>query len=137
MSDYNESVNTNTLSEEPNGTVSFTNDVIATIVGLATADIEGVACMNGGLVDNIAGLLGKKNLAKGIKVEVGKEEVAIDLSISVKYGVNIPNVCQNIQQSVTKAIETMTGLRVVELNIAVTGLVLDDEESKKLPQSAN
>ena len=129
MSENKDAVSTNTLAEEPNGTVSFTNEVIATIVGLATVDIDGVAGMSGGLVDGITGLLGKKNFAKGIKVEVGKEEVAIDLNIIVKYGMNIPDICQNIQQSITKAIETMTGLRVVELNISVQGLVVDNEDA--------
>ena len=129
MSENKDAVSANTLAEEPNGTVSFTNEVIATIVGLATVDIDGVAGMSGGLVDGITGLLGKKNFAKGIKVEVGKEEVAIDLNIIVKYGMNIPDICQNIQQSITKAIETMTGLRVVELNISVQGLVVDNEDA--------
>ena len=63
---------TTTLKEETNGTISFANDVISTIVSLATVEIDGVAGMSGGLVDGITELLGKKNFSKGIKVEVGK-----------------------------------------------------------------
>ena len=115
---------TTTLKEETNGTISFANDVISTIVGLATVEIDGVAGMSGGLVDGITELLGKKNFSKGIKVEVGKEEVAVDINIVVKYGVSIPEVCQNIQQSIIKAVETMTGLKVVEVNIQIAGIDL-------------
>ena len=115
---------TTTLKEETNGTISFANDVISTIVGLATVEIDGVAGMSGGLVDGITELLGKKNFSKGIKVDVGKEEVAVDINIVVKYGVSIPEVCQNIQQSIIKAVETMTGLKVVEVNIQIAGIDL-------------
>ena len=115
---------TTTLKEETNGTISFANDVISTIVGLATVEIDGVAGMSGGLVDGITELLGNKNFSKGIKVEVGKEEVAVDINIVVKYGVSIPEVCQNIQQSIIKAVETMTGLKVVEVNIQIAGIDL-------------
>ena len=130
MGDKNVTVNkeeTTTLKKESSGTISFANEVISTIAGLATVDIEGVVGMSGGLVDGITEFLGRKNFSKGIKVEVGKEEVAVDINIIVRYGMSIPEVCQNIQQSVVKAIETMTGLRVVEVNIGIQGVVFKDE----------
>ena len=144
MSDKNVAINTEettTLKKESNGTISFANEVISTIAGLATIDIEGVAGMSGGLVDGITEFLGRKNFSKGIKVEVGKEEVAVDINIIVNYGISIPEVCQNIQQSVVKAIETMTGLRVVEVNIGIQGVVFKDEpipeEPEELPEKAS
>jgi uncharacterized alkaline shock family protein YloU len=118
---------TTTIKKESNGTISFANEVISTIAGLAAVEIEGVAGMSGGLVDGITEFLGRKNFSKGIKVEVGKEEVAVDIDIIVYYGVSIPDVCQSIQQSVVKAIETMTGLRVIEVNIGIQGVVFKDE----------
>ncbi len=125
---------TTTIKKESNGTISFANEVISTIAGLAAVEIEGVAGMSGGLVDGITEFLGRKNFSKGIKVEVGKEEVAVDINIIVNYGVSIPDVCQNIQQSVVKAIETMTGLRVVEVNIGIQGVAFKDEPVIEEPE---
>ncbi len=118
---------TNENALNSNGTVTFASDVIATIAGLAAVDIPGVAGMSGGLVDGIAELLGKKNIAKGIKVEVGTQEVAIDIAMIVNYGVAIQEVAKNIQDSVINAVETMTGLKVVEVNINVLGISVSDE----------
>ncbi|MDD5016941.1 MAG: Asp23/Gls24 family envelope stress response protein [Eubacteriales bacterium] len=108
--------------EEQNGIISFANDVVATIAGLATIEIGGVAGMSGGLSGGLAELLGKKNLTKGVKVEIGKEECAVDLFVILEYGSNIPEMCQKIQENVRKAVETMTGLRVVETNIHIQGV---------------
>ena len=113
--------------EEQNGSISFANDVVATIAGLATIEIEGVAGMSGGFSGGLAELLGKKNLTKGVKVEVGKEECAIDLFLVVEYGSDIPAMCQKIQANVKKAVETMTGLRVIETNIHIQGVHIRKE----------
>ena len=121
--------------EEKNGTISFADDVIATIAGLAATEIEGVAGMSGGIMGGIAEILGKRNLTKGVKVEVGQEETSIDLSVIMEYGVEIHKVCENIQRNVKKALETMTGLRVVAVNINVQGVrvekTVEPEEEKK------
>ncbi len=116
------STNDMNTREEQNGSISFANDVVATIAGLATVEIEGVAGMSGGFSGGLAELLGRKNLTKGVKVEVGKEECAVDLFIVVEYGVEIPLMCERIQANVKKAVETMTGLRVVETNIHIQGV---------------
>lgn len=119
--------NTTAVKKESNGTITFASEVIATIAGLAAADIPGVAGMSGGFVDGMGELIGRKNLSKGIKVEVGSEEVAVDISIIVEYGRPITQVAEQIQSSVKKAIETMTGLRVVEVNVAVQGIKFKDQ----------
>jgi len=111
----------NTMHEQ-NGSVSFANDVVATIAGLATVEIKGVAGMSGGFSGGLAELLGRKNLTKGVKVEVGKEECAIDLFVVVEYGSDIPAMCKKIQSAVKKAVETMTGLRVIETNVHIQGV---------------
>lgn len=78
--------------------------------------------MSGGLVGGIAEILGKKNLAKGVKVEVGEREAAVDLYIIVNYGVRIPDVALTVQENVKRSIESMTGLSVVEVNVHVQGV---------------
>jgi uncharacterized alkaline shock family protein YloU len=116
--------------EEQNGSISFANDVVATIAGIATVEVEGVAGMSGGFSGGLAELLGRKNLTKGVKVEVGKEECAVDLYIIVEYGSEIPAMTQKIQSNVKKAVETMTGLRVVETNIHIQGVRVSKESSE-------
>lgn len=107
------------------GRIIFANDVIATIAALAAADVNGVASMSGGVVEGLTEMLGKKNLTKGVKVEVGTEEAAVDISVNVRYGFAIQEVCQNLQKAIKNAIETMTGLRVVEVNVFVQSVVFD------------
>ena len=119
--------------EGQNGSISFANDVVATIAGLATVEIDGVAGMSGGFSGGLAELLGRKNLTKGVKVEVGKEECAIDLFIIVNYGSDIPAMSKKIQMNVKKAVETMTGLRPVEINIHIQGVHIQ-KETKEDPK---
>ncbi|BCV21784.1 Asp23/Gls24 family envelope stress response protein [Moorella sp. Hama-1] len=109
------------------GTIKIANEVVAIIAGLAATEIEGVAGMSGGIAGGITELLGRKNLAKGVKVEVGEKEAAVDLFIVVNFGVRIPDVAIKIQENVKKAIEGMTGLQVVEVNVHVQGVVFPQE----------
>ncbi|MVP00156.1 MULTISPECIES: Asp23/Gls24 family envelope stress response protein [Paenibacillus] len=101
------------------GTIQIAPEVIEVIAGLATVEVEGVAGMSGGFVNGITELLGRKNFAKGIKVEVGQREAAIDVSIVMEFGHRIPEVAGKIQQNVKQAIESMTGLSVVEVNVHI------------------
>jgi len=104
------------------GAIRIADEVVGIIAGMAATEISGVAGMSGGLVGGIAEMLGKKNLAKGVKVEVGEKEAAVDLYIIVEYGVRIPDVALQVQENVKRAIETMTGLDVVEINIHIQGV---------------
>ncbi|KQX46470.1 putative alkaline shock family protein YloU [Paenibacillus sp. V4I3] len=101
------------------GSIQIAPEVIEIIAGLATVEVQGVAGMSGGLAGGIAELLGRKNLSKGVKVEVGQREAAIDVSIIIEYGNRIPEVASDIQQNVKQAIESMTGLNVVEVNVHI------------------
>lgn len=101
------------------GNIQIAPEVIEVIAGLATIEVEGVAGMSGGFAGGIAELLGRKNLSKGVKVEVGQKEAAVDVSIIIEYGSKIPRVSSDIQRSVKQAIETMTGLDVVEVNVHI------------------
>ncbi len=103
--------------------IKIADDVVAVIAGVAVAEVPGVAEMAGGFAGGITEVLsGKKNLAKGIKVEVGEKDTKIDVNIIVEYGVRIPDVAFEIQNRVKKAVETMTGLNVVEVNVHVQGV---------------
>jgi uncharacterized alkaline shock family protein YloU len=105
------------------GMIRIADEVVEIIAGLAASEVEGVAGMSGGLVGDLAHMLGRgKNLSKGVKVEVGEQEAAVDLFLVVEYGVSIPNVSLRVQESVKEAIEGMTGLKVVETNVHIQGV---------------
>jgi uncharacterized alkaline shock family protein YloU len=112
------------------GSIRIADEVVSIIAGLAATEVEGIAGMSGGIAGGIAEMLGRKNFAKGVKVEVGEKEAAVDLYIIVKYGVRIPDVALAAQENVKQAIENMTGLSVVEVNIHVQGVGFTDEEEK-------
>ena len=116
------------VSDNGNGKVSFANDVIAVIASLAATEVEGVAGLNTGVISGIAEKLGRKSYTKGVKVEVGEEEVAVDIYLIVDYGVKIHEVSKKVQDAVKKAIENMTGLKVVEVNIYIESINLPKEE---------
>ncbi|SHI55429.1 Uncharacterized conserved protein YloU, alkaline shock protein (Asp23) family [Geosporobacter subterraneus DSM 17957] len=116
------------------GQIKIADEVVGIIAGLAATEVPGVAGMSGGLAGGIAEILGRKNLSKGVKVEVGEREAAVDLFIIVEYGAKIPDVSWQIQESVKKAIETMTGLKVVEVNIHIQGVNIDkDNKEEEFP----
>ena len=110
------------------GTVRIADEVVGTIAGLAATEVNGIAGMSGGLVGGIAEMLGKKNFSKGVKVEVGEKEAAVDLYIIVEYGARIPDIALTVQEKVKSAIENMTGLEVVEVNVHVQGVGFVSEE---------
>lgn len=109
------------------GAVRIANEVVGIIAGLAATEVPGVAGMSGGIAGGIAEMLGRKNLSKGVKVEVGEREAAIDLYVVVNYGERIAEVASKIQSNVKKAVEEMTGLAVVEVNVHVQGVVFPEE----------
>lgn len=113
------------------GTIKIADEVVKVIVGLAAIDINGVAGISGGIAGGIAELLGRKNFTKGIKVEVGEKEAAIDLFVIIDYGVRIPDIAARIQTSVKNAVERMTGLTVVEVNINVQGVAFSETKEEE------
>ena len=123
--------NENIKLDEGIGSVRIADEVVSIIAGMAATEVDGIAGMSGGLVGGIAEILGKKNLAKGVKVEVGETEAAVDLYIIVKFGVRIPDVALNVQEKVKNSIESMTGLSVVEVNVHVQGVGFPETEAKE------
>lgn len=113
------------------GSIRVADEVVAIIAGLAATEVDGVAGMSGGIAGGIAEMLGRKNLAKGVKVEVGEREAAVDAFVIVEFGVRIPDVALKIQEKVKNAIENMTGLNVVEVNVHVQGVAFPSTEFKQ------
>ncbi len=111
--------------------IKIADDVVAVIAGVAVSEVPGVSGMSGSFAGGITEVLsGKKNLAKGIKVEVGEKETKIDVNIIVEYGTRIPDVAFEIQNRVKKAVETMTGLKVIEVNVNVQGVNIVSEKDE-------
>ncbi len=111
--------------------IKISNDVVAVIAGVAVSEVSGVAGMAGGFAGGISEVLsGKKNLAKGIKVEVMETQAKIDVNIIVEYGSRIPDVAFEIQNRVKKAVESMTGLKVEEVNVHVQGVNTDNAKEE-------
>ena len=117
---------------EENEGIEISGDVIAVIAGVAVSEVQGVASMSGGFAGGITEVLsGKKNLAKGIKVDKTDDTVKIDVNIIVEYGSRIPDVAFEIQNRVKKSVENMTGLKVEEVNVHVQGVNTDSVVKKE------
>ena len=125
-------------TEGSNDGIKISNDVVAVIAGVAVSEVPGVASMSGGFAGGISEVLsGKKNLSKGIKVEVGEKETKIDVNIIVEYGSRIPDVAFDIQNRVKTAVEGMTGLKVTAVNVHVQGVNTDVDTEKVEEDSEN
>lgn len=107
------------------GEVCIANDVVAVIAGLAATEVEGVDSMAGNITNDLVARLGMKNLSRGVKVEVTEEHVSVNLSLNVKYNYSILEVSKKVQERVLNAIENMTGLKVLDVNIQIAGVNID------------
>ena len=125
-----ENIKEESINED--NTIKIADDVVAVIAGIAVSEIPGVYGMAGGFAGGITEVLsGKKNLSKGIKVEVGDKDTKIDVNIIVEYGTRIPDIAFEIQNRVKKAVENMTGLKVPEVNVHVQGVNTETEKEKE------
>ena len=111
-----------------NGELIIADDVIAIIAGISATEAPGVASMAGGWSGEIIARMGIRDLSKGVKIEVDGEQVSVLLSLNVKYGYSIPEVSADVQEKVAQAIESMTGLRVLDVNIRIAGVVTSEDE---------
>ncbi len=122
-----ESRNTHKVYEKDKiGEVQIADEVVAIIAGLAATEVEGVDSMAGNITNELVGRLGMKNLSKGVKVDVTEEHVSVDLSLNIKYGYNIPTVSEKVQDKVKSAIENMTGLNVLDVNIKIASVNMEE-----------
>jgi uncharacterized alkaline shock family protein YloU len=119
------------LVNDGSGHVRIADEVVGTIAGLAAIDVDGYAGMSGGLVGGISEILGKRNFTKGVKVTVGEKEAVVELFVVVDYGKRIPDVANEVQENVKRAVETMTGLHVTEVNVHIQGVSFGKEKEGK------
>lgn len=113
--------------EQHGGAIRITDDVVATITAIAAVETPGVAGMSGGISEGLAKRISGKNVQKGVAVEVGTTETAIDLRVIIQYGSKIHEVCRALQANVKEAVESMTGLKAVEVNVKVEGVAFKEE----------
>ncbi len=118
------------------GQVQIADEVIAVIAGTAALEIDGVAAMSGNITGDLAEMLGRKSLSKGVRVEVNESTVVLTLTVLVKFGFKVQEVCQNIQARVKTAVETMTGLTVSQVDVMVSGVFIEKDKQKENPGRA-
>lgn len=120
---------------EPGSNITYASEVVAIIAGIAASEVEGIA----GMVNVPSGnLLGKnRGVTKGVKVETGTEEASVDLYVTVEYGKPIQKAAQEAQENVRRAIESMTGLHVVRVDVHVQGVSFDKENNALLAGAKN
>ncbi len=125
----NESTHTSTFTLDGGyGEVKIADEVIAIIAGLAASEVKGVASMAGNATRELIEKLGGKSLTKGVKITVDDTQVNVAMNVNLRYGYNVPETCQEIQEKVKTAIETMTGLTVPEVNIKIVNVAMDNEK---------
>mgnify|MGYP001412447459 CR=1 FL=1 len=122
------------MANDYDGQVRIADDVVAVIAGIAATETGGIAGMSGGITEGLARRVSGKNVTRGVSVEVGEQETAIDLRVIVQYGAKIHEVSRELQFNVKQAVESMTGLKVIEVNVKVEGVILAEETAKKTPE---
>ena len=109
---------------QDNGTIMISEEVIATIVSQAIAEVEGTVSLNTKPGAEIVDMIGKKNWGKGMKIVIGEdEEVTVDCDVLVGYNQNVVAVAQAVQNAVAAALESATGVKVAAINVNVRGII--------------
>lgn len=110
--------------------IRISSEVIAVITGLVSNEVPGIAGMSGGLVGGIAEKLGRRDLTKGIKVQINEDSVIVDLNVIAEYGVSIVEATKKLKQEIRNNIEKTTGLKVQAININVQGIQVPGTEEE-------
>lgn len=111
--------------------IRISSEVIAVITSIISSDVPGVAGMSGGVVGGIAERLGRKDMTKGIKVQVDEDKINIDLNIIVEYGISIVDTTDKLKKEIRTNVEKTTGLKVLAININVLGINVPEEEEEE------
>lgn len=112
------------------GNIHISEEVLSVIAAAAALEVEGVGGLAGNLGNDLAELLGKKNLSRGIRLRVEDEAVTVDVAVQVKYGYVIPDVGRAVQEAVSGSVEATSGLTVAAVNVSVGGVVFEKEPRK-------
>jgi len=123
------------LKNDVNGQVRIADDVIALIAATASEENEGVLKIPNNIADGISEIFGKKSVSKGVRVSVNEGQVALEINIIIKFGYKIHDVAADVQARIKSAVETMTGLSVVSVNVNICDVV--PERKKDAPNQPN
>ncbi|MER6433903.1 Asp23/Gls24 family envelope stress response protein [Streptomyces sp900105245] len=120
---------------ETRGRTTIADSVVAKIAGMAAREVPGIHKLGGGMARALGAVRERvpgagSGVTQGVKVEVGERQTAVDLDVVVEYGVSIVDIAADVRTNVITAVERMTGLQVVEVNIAVDDVHLPDEEEE-------
>lgn len=113
------------LSDESNGIVSVSEEVVAIIAAYAATDVEGVSSMSGGISSDLLSKVGLDKISKGIRVTISEGQISVDAAISVAYGHGIPATSKAVQKKIKSSVENMTGLEVTSVNIRIAGVEIE------------
>ena len=114
--------------KDEHGQIVIADEVVAIIAGIAATEGKGVDSMYGGWSGEIISRMGIRDLSKGVSISIEDGHVSVKLSLNVRYGYSIPDVSRNVQDKVASAIESMTGLSVLDVNIRIAGVVNAENE---------
>ena len=121
--------------DQDNGQITYANEVISTIVSVATTEVDGISGIVG--ASSIYGILAKGKTPRGVRVDMDGQDVNVDVSVTVDYGMPIQKVGRNAQENVRKSIESMTGLHVEKVDLHVVGVSFEKENQEmQLSQQA-
>ena len=131
----NENMTIDIEKDQDNGQITYANEVISTIVSVATTEVEGISGIVG--ASSISGILAKGKTPRGVRVDMNGRDVNVDVSVTVDYGMPIQKVGRNAQENVRKSIESMTGLHVEKVDLHVVGVSFEKENQElQLSQKA-
>lgn len=108
--------------QEELGSVNISEEVLAVIAGAAAMEVDGVSALGTTLSNDVAALVSRKSVAKGVHLEVEGEAVMVDVTITVKYGYVVPEVAKNVQDAIQNAVMNTSGLDVASVNVTVSGV---------------
>ena len=128
----NENVTIDMERDQESGQITYANEVIATIVSVATTEVDGISGIAGS--GSLSGILAKGKTPRGVKVDIDGQNVGVDVSVTVDYGMPIQKVGRNAQENVRKSIESMTGLQVEKVDLHVVGVSFE-KENQEMQQS--
>ena len=117
--------------EMENGSIQISEDVVASVTGMAVLEVEGVCGLSSSIGTDIAEMLGMKTISKGVRLSTTETgALRIDCDVVSKFGQNIFELAKNVQENVKSSVESVTGLRVAEVNVTVCGIALPKDSKK-------
>ena len=111
------------------GNIHIAEEVLAAVAAAAAMEVKGVSAMAANFGTDIAELLGKKNQAKGVRIQVEEDKVSVELAIMMAYGNTIPEVGKAVQENVKTTMESVTGLEIAAVNVSVAGIVFPPKQA--------